>query len=106
MKRISIAAICVAMLIAVTTLSAHDDYRIIGKVTKVSAKTLDVKQNKDGKVISMKMEPETLVTRDKQKIDRAELKAGANVVVDARGDSIDDLEVLEVRLVPAATTKK
>ena len=79
---------------------AHDDYRIIGTITRVTATALDVKQTKDGKTIAMKTDSATLVTRDKKKVERAELKTGLNVVVDARGDSLEDLVVLEVRLVP------
>jgi len=71
----------------------------------VTAKTLDVKQTKDGKIISMQMNGESIVTRDKKKVDRAELKTGLNVVVDARGDSLKDLQVLEVRLVPKPSGK-
>jgi hypothetical protein len=52
--------------------------RIIGKVTKVSAKTL--RDPRDAR---------------QEEVDRAELKTGLNVFVDARGDSIDDLEMLE-----------
>lgn len=80
---------------------AHDDYRIIGTVTKVTATALDVKQTKDGKTIVMKVDSATVVTRDKKKVERTELRAGLSVVVDARGDSLEDLVVLEVRLVPA-----
>ena len=106
MKRLPMVAICAAVLVGVTGLSAHDDYRIIGTVTKVTAKELSVKQSKDGKVISMDMDNETLVTRDKKKVNRAELKVGGNVVVDARGDSLEELLVIEVRLVAATATKK
>jgi hypothetical protein len=74
-------------------------------VEKVTAKTLDVKQTKDGTIISMQMSGQTSVTRDKKKVDRAELKAGLNVVVDARGDSVKDLRVREVRLVPKPSGK-
>ena len=101
MKRRTIAALCLTILMTVVAgLSAHDDYRIIGTIIKASTTVLDVKQTKDGKIISMKVDKETIVTRDKNKVDRAELKVGANVVVDARGDSLKDLLVLEVRLVP------
>ena len=34
-----------------------------------------------------------MVTRDKKKVSAAELKAGLSVVVDASGDSLEDLEV-------------
>jgi hypothetical protein len=99
-KRLTIAVICATVLLTAAALSAHDDYRIIGTVAKVTAKTLDVKQTKDGKIISMELNNETIVTRNKKNVDRAELKAGLNVVVDARGDSLEDLSVVEVRLVP------
>ena len=106
MTRFAIVALCAVLSVAAAVLSAHDDYRVIGTVTKVTAKTLDVKQTKDGKVVSMKMDSGTIVTRDKKTVDRAKLKAGLSVVVDARGDSLEELEVLEVRLVPAPAAKK
>lgn len=95
----------VALLLATAMLSAHDDYRIIGTVARITATTIDVKQTKDGKIIAMKTGANTIVTRDKKKVARADVKVGANVVVDARGDSLDDLLVVEVRLVPPPSKK-
>lgn len=103
-RRLMVVAVLAVLALGATT-SAHDDYRVIGTVEKVTAKTLDVKQTKDGKIISMEMNGETIVTRDKKKVDRAELKTGLNVVVDARGDSLKDLQVVEVRLVPKPAAK-
>ena len=94
-----------ALLVGMASLSAHDDYRIIGAIAKVTAKTLDVKQTKDGKTISMTRDEATLVTRDKKTVSATELKTGLSVVVDARGDSLDDLLVLEVRIVPPPAKK-
>ena len=105
MRRLVIVIVVVAMVLGVAPVWAHDDYRIIGTVLKVSAGKLDVKQTKDGKTISMKTDAATLVTRDKKKVSSAELKTGTNVVVDARGDSLQDLVVLEVRIVPAPAAK-
>ncbi len=104
-RRFMIVIGVVAIMLGVVPVWAHDDYRIIGTVLKVSAGKLDVKQTKDGKTISMKTDAATIVTRDKKKVGGAELKAGTNVVVDARGDSLLDLVVLEVRIVPAPTAK-
>ena len=89
------------LVVAAIPALAHDDYRIIGTNVTVDANRLDVKQTRDKKVVSMLMETTTLVTRDKKKVARTELKVGANVVVDARGDDIDDLSVVEIKLVPA-----
>jgi uncharacterized cupredoxin-like copper-binding protein len=101
MKGLLLAAICCGVLIAGSARpSAHDEFRIIGAVTKVTATSLDVKQTKDGQVVSMKMDKETTVTRDGRKVERVEIKTGGSVVVDALGDSLKDLLVLEVRLVP------
>jgi hypothetical protein len=104
-RRLMVVAVLAMLALGATTVTAHDDYRIIGTVEKVTAKTLDVKQTKDGKIISMQMNGETIVTRDKKKVDRAELKTDLNVVVDAWGDSLKDLQVLEVRLVPKRSGK-
>lgn len=103
-RRLTIAIGLVAMLLGATAW-AHDDYRIIGTVVKVSAGKLDVKQTSSGKTISMLTDATTVVTRDKKKVPIAELKPGLNVVVDATGDSIDELEVVEVRIVPRPAAK-
>jgi hypothetical protein len=47
------------------------------------------------------MKKDTLIYRDKQKVAATELKVGRSVVVDALGDSFDDLVALEVNIVPA-----
>ena len=87
-RRLIIAIGIIAMMLAGAPAWAHDEYRIIGTVLKVSAGKLDVKQTKDGKTMSMKTDRETIVTRDKKKLSNTELKAGTNVVVDAQGDSL------------------
>jgi hypothetical protein len=107
MKSLLLSLVCCAVLAASAgRLSAHDEFRIIGTVTKVTATSLDVKQTKDGQVIAMKMDRETIVKRGATKVDRAEIKTGGSVVVDALGDTLKDLLVLEVRLVPAPAAKK
>ncbi len=102
-RRTSLKTAIALLFIATTTLTAHDDFRVIGIVTKVQAAKLDVK-SKDGKNHSIKLNKETFVTRDKKKVGASELKAGQSVVVDATGDSEDDLLALEVRIVPAIAT--
>jgi hypothetical protein len=101
MTRQTIAALCAVLLVTIVVVSAHAQYRIIGTVLQVSDKSLAVKQTKDGKTISMEMDNESIVTRDKKKVNRAEIKIGRHVVVDACGDSVKDLLVMEVRIVPA-----
>lgn len=101
-RRISIIAALALVAFAIMPLSAHDDYRVIGVVTKVQATKLDVK-TKEGKNFSIAMNKETSVIRNKKKVGASELKAGQSVVVDATGDSEADLLALDVRIVPAIT---
>ena len=105
MIRITVAGVVAALVLGVASLSAHDNYRIIGTVVKLAGTTLDVKQSKDGQTVSMEMTKTSRVTRDKKKVATAELKAGVHVVVDARGDTILDLDIVEVRIVPAPAKK-
>jgi hypothetical protein len=98
--RLTIVTGLLALLASAAGAMAHEEYRVIGTVTRVSAKVLDVKQTRDGKTLSMKLDAATLVTRDKEKVGVAALKTGQSVVVDASGDSLEDLVALEVRIVP------
>jgi hypothetical protein len=100
------AAIAMFILFVVSAprVSAHDEFRIIGSLTRVTEREIDVKQ-KDSKTVTIKMNKETLVTRDKKKVAAAELKKGRSVVVDALGDDLSDVLALEVRIVPDIAPK-
>lgn len=104
-RRFMIAGVLAGLIAGMAPAAAHSDYRIIGTITKVTGKTLDVKQTKGGKTISMTTDEATLVIRNKKKVSATELKAGLSVVVDASGDSLEDLVVLEVRIVPSPTKR-
>ena len=105
-RMIGFTLLVVLMTVAAAPLSAaHDEFRIIGTVTKISSTERAVKQ-KDGKIVEMDINKQTKFTRDKKPVKASEVKVGGSVVVDALGDSILDLTVLEVRLVPAITSAK
>lgn len=104
-RTFKVMGIVAALMIGGVSLSAHAKYRIIGTVAKVTEKLVDVTQTKDGRMITMDLTDKTVVTRDKKKVGRAELKTGLSVVVDALGDSLDELDVVEVRIVPPPTRK-
>jgi len=98
-----ILAIAMALMAGVAATAAHEKYRIIGTVTKVTADTLEVKQAKDGKLVAMKVNAKTKVSRAKKPVRAADLKPEQNVVVNAVGDSLADLLVVDVAIVPAPT---
>jgi hypothetical protein len=91
----------VALIVTLAALPAfaHDSYRIVGVVTKRQDTAISVR-SRDGKTTAIRMSKYTDVTRNTKKVDAAEVKVGSSVVVDALGDSEEDLEALEVQLVP------
>jgi len=98
-KRV-IATVFLLVLVFGTVLSrAHDNFRIIGTLVKHQSSTLDVK-NAEGKTLSIKMDKQTAVFRDKKKVERSALQVGQSLVVDAYGDSEDDALAVEIQIVP------
>jgi hypothetical protein len=93
------------LLAAAPSLRGHENYRIIGTVAQATADMLDVRQSKDGKIVRMAFVEKSTVTRDKKKVPVSELKPGVHVVVDARGDSLLELDIVEVRIVPPPKAK-
>src|SRR5688572_23985799 len=81
---------------------AHDQFRIVGTISKVEKTQLQVK-TAESKTYAIKLDSQTLVSRGKDKVKVTELQVGRSVVVDALGDTEDDLVALEIRLVPAIT---
>ena len=105
MTRLSTVLLIAAISIS-APLSAHDRYRIIGTVTKITADEITVKQAKDNTLVEMDHDKKTKVTRDGKAAKITDVKAGSTVVIDALGDSILDLLVLEIRLVPPIPVTK
>ena len=79
--------------------TAHENFRIIGTLTKHQGAMIEVK-SRDAKTTAIKLDKQTEITRDKKKVDPTELQPGLSVVVDAYGDSEEDLLALEIRIVP------
>lgn len=104
-RRFMLLGFLAAFLISAMPALAHEDYRIIGTIEKVTAKTIDVKQTKDNKVIAMTFGKTVEVMKDDKKATISDLKAGQHVVVEARGDSIDKLTVVAVKVVPAPASE-
>jgi hypothetical protein len=100
MQRIVILAVSAMVAIGVGSAFAHDEFRIIGTIGAVKNAQLEVK-SREGKLVTMKVDRETLVYRDNKKVASAELRAGRHVVVDAIGDSMADLLAVEVRIIAA-----
>jgi hypothetical protein len=94
-----------AVLMAAPALFAHEDFRIVGVVKSRNGNQFVVNTTEGG-VASIALNQQTKVTRNKTVVALSEIKPGQTVVVDAYGDSEDDLLALEVQLVPPIPAKK
>ncbi|MFP6828606.1 MAG: hypothetical protein VCC36_06140 [Gammaproteobacteria bacterium] len=82
---------------------AHEDFRVIGTVMSHQDSSIEV-QSRDGTMTSIRLDRQTLITRDTKTVAAAQLEIGVSVVVDAYGDSTNDLLALDIRIVsPIAT---
>jgi hypothetical protein len=99
MRRMQMVLTAALLLVGAAYVSAHEEFRVIGTLTRISDAAVDVK-NKEGKTISIRMDKQTVISRDKKKVPVGQLKTGQSLVVDAYGDSEKDLLALEIRIVP------
>jgi hypothetical protein len=90
----------VLMMVAGATLaSAHDEFRIIGTLSKHADSRIEIKK-REGKTVSIRLDKQTAISRDKQKVAPSDLRVGQSLVVDAYGDFEDDSLAIEIRIVP------
>jgi hypothetical protein len=100
MKSIMMRAWLAAGLVIVSGyVFGHEDFRVIGTVSKYQDSIMDV-ETRDGHTRSIRVDRQTLITQNQEKIGATALQAGLTVVVDAYGDSVEDLLALEIRIVP------
>ena len=99
MRRLIALVITAVLMLGAAPLWAHDSFRVIGTISKLQPTQLDVKTKEAG-IVSIAIDKQTVVWRDKKKVPANELKMGLSVVVDAYGDSEEDLLALDVTLVP------
>lgn len=96
-----------AVLSGALSLSAHDQFRIIGKIVKFEKLQLEVTTNYSERFL-LQLQEGTLIQRNKKRVPATELKAGRSVVVDVSGDTLydDNLFVISVTLVPSPPSSK
>jgi len=92
-------AILLAVLAWSRPAGAHDDFRIVGTLAKHADSKIEVRK-RDGKTVSIRLDRQTAISRDKQKVAASELRMGQSLVVDAYGDTEDDSLAIEIRIVP------
>ena len=103
-RRLALLFVVIVFAATVSPMFAHEDFRVVGVVSSREATQLVVK-TREGSV-SIALNKQTNVTRDKKKVDISEVRVGRTVVVDAYGDSEADLLALDIQIVPAIPAAK
>lgn len=101
-RRLFVVAMLSAIVLCAGPMLAHENFRVVGTVVGIKANKLQVKTTQ-GRTITMTTTAKTKVTRNDKPVKIEELKPGLNLVVNGRGDTIDALTVLDIRIVPALT---
>lgn len=91
------------LAITIATVSSvamgHEEFRVIGTLLTHSETMIEVAA-RDGATRTIKVDRQTLVTQDTQPTEVSALEDGMTLVIDAYGDTMDDLLALEIRIVP------
>ena len=98
-RYVSNILVTAVLALGAATAFAHDTFRIIGTVVKYENSLLTMK-SRDGNMLEIHLDKQTVINRDKKKVAATELRPGLSVVVDAYGDTEDDSLALEIRIVP------
>ena len=99
-RRLTVLFVMLVLVGGASRLTAHDEFRIIGTLTKHQDSTIEVKKNNTGKTIPIRLDKQTAISQDGKKVAATALRVGQSLVVDAYGDTENDSLALEIRIVP------
>ncbi|MDI1364705.1 MAG: DUF5666 domain-containing protein [bacterium] len=95
-KFIAPLVVATAMLGAMPAM-AHEDMPVAGKITAVTAKTIQIKA-KEGDTVTLDVDNNTSVMKDGKRVTLKDLKVGQSVDALGFGDSMSDLTAIDVTI--------
>ena len=98
-RRVAVTLTVLMLAGGMAHLRAHDDFRIIGTLTKHQDSKIEIKR-RTGKTVAVRLDKQTVISRDEKKVDATALKVGQSLVVDAYGDTENDSLAVEIKIVP------
>jgi hypothetical protein len=107
MLRNLFGALALVALVSTSTVSAHEQFRVIGKIESFDKWQLEVK-TAYGETFFFLLQEYTPIWREKKMVTAKEIKVGGSVVVDVSADSLYDHDrfIVSVTLVPPIPPKK
>jgi Domain of unknown function (DUF5666) len=104
MRKIFLPLAAVSILFAAAPASAHDEMSVMGQVTAVTPKTLQVRM-KDGRVVTLEVDSNTRVKMAGKPLGLKALRVGQSVKALGFGDSLTRLTAIDVNIEVAAAGK-
>jgi hypothetical protein len=106
MLRKLLGGLAVMALVSTSTVAAHEQFRIIGKIVKFENWRLDV-ETADGETFVFPLHEHSVIWRDKTRVTAKELRVGRSVFVDVSADSLYDADrfIVGVTLIPSLAPK-
>jgi hypothetical protein len=98
-RRVAVTLTMLMLAGGMAHLRAHDDFRIIGTLTKHQDSKIEIK-SRTGKTVAVRLDKQTVISRDEKKVDATALKVGQSLVVDAYGDTENDSLAVQIKIVP------
>jgi hypothetical protein len=106
MLRTLLGILALVAFVSTSTVSGHEQFRVIGKIVKFDNWQLDV-ETQYSETFRFHLSEYTPIWRDKKPVTAKELKVGGSVFVDVSADSLydDDRFIVGVTLVPPIPAK-
>lgn len=107
MLRKLLGVLALAALVSTAMVSAHEQFRVIGKIVTFDKWQLEV-ITADGETFFFLLQEYTPIWREKKLVTAKEIKVGGSVFVDISADSLYDHDrfIVSVTLVPPIPPKK
>jgi hypothetical protein len=93
-----------AVLLAAMPAAAHDEMSVVGQVTAVTAKTVQLR-TKSGQTVTLEVDGNTRVLLAGKRLGLKDVKVGQAVKALGMGDSMTSLVAIDVEITPAAKAK-
>jgi hypothetical protein len=97
MRKILAPLAAVATLLIAAPSAAHDEMPVAGRVTAVTATSIQLK-TKGGQVVTLGVDSNTRVMRDGKRLTPKDVKVGQSVKALGFGDSLKDLVAIDVTI--------
>lgn len=98
---LAVAAAC----ICASPAAAHDEKSVVGQVTAVTGKMIQVR-TKDGQAVTLDIDGNTRVMSAGKRLSLKDLKAGQSVKALGFGDSMTDLVAIDIVINPPQPAKR